>query len=920
MSPSRTGDPGESADPRAHSIPQFASAPGEPGMAADLADIESLVAKLTRDLATGTAVALPGNTYFLDDGRVLCRERQRGDSRYPYGRNGLNFWVHASGRMYGNNGLFFLFLPSGPGQDPPIAFFAGARRSEREPFAPLALLPVPLLPEGETQVVQRYTVIGHDATYFVTQTESLTTAVRVFVHQPQAGEPRIAFSLYLANTGKTSLDLYTSAYMNPFCRHQFGETGEDPWFKKVYVSTDADAAENALPPFVIAVNEDVDRMRSMTNFALVRRAAQREARASTAGAAPWLTSAVCTAQRGYFGSPRRGLASARFLTTGRFDEPTPLTVFNDNAVVGDLCRFALPAGEAAQLDYVLSLPADADALQRSLARPVTAGAVQAALDAVRAAAPPSQGHLAIEFQQPADHALDAATFNHFLSYLKQQVAVCAQTNGYMQPSPNSLVGIRDVFQAIEGHLYDDPRTARAKMLEALEYVLIDGRCPRQYSLPNNDQPGRADLREFIDQGAWVVSTLYTYAAATGDHAILHEPVGYHRVIPGLDHAIEPADETDTVLDHLVRIMDYLLRHRDPETGLLRALYGDWNDALDGLGTTDVPGEKFGTGVSVMATLQLYRNCAEIIELIERFAPRRCEKKRDQYARAREDLRAGLLATAIDNRGDQRRILHGWGDNRSYLVGGFADSDGQARDGLTSNAFWVIAGMLAADPSLRDDVLAAFDRLDGPYGLKTFEPGFEPDAPGVGRIPKLPIGTAENGAAYVHATTFGIMALFLMGEPRRAWDQIHKILPFAPHQQGLSHTPFVMPNSYAHNPELNLTGQNMNDWQTGCSNVLLKLIIWHVFGVQPTFDAVRLAPATFSPFGKASLTCTLHGRRLRVVLRRGDVAARTFVLNGKPLGDAVRAHDTLRTRIALVPYAQLETDKENTIEVVDPASA
>ena len=207
-------------------------------------------------------------------------------------------------------------------------------------------------------------------------------------------------------------------------------------------------------------------------------------------------------------------------------------------------------------------------------------------------------------------------------------------------------------------------------------------------------------------------------------------------------------------------------------------------------------------------------------------------------------------------------MHGWGDQRSYFVGSFHDSDGLARDSLTSNAFWVLSNMLAEDPSLKKDILAAFERLDSPYGLKTFEPGFASHAPGVGRITKLPRGTAENGATYVHATTFAIAALFRMGEPKMAWQQIEKILPFSPHHQQPSHSPFVMPNSYVDAPQLNLTGQSMNDWQTGCSNVLLKLLLRYAFGFQPQLNHLCVAPAQWHPFDSLELTALAHGRRIR----------------------------------------------------------
>ncbi len=68
--------------------------------------------------------------------------------------------------------------------------------------------------------------------------------------------------------------------------------------------------------------------------------------------------------------------------------------------------------------------------------------------------------------------------------------------------------------------------------------------------------------------------------------------------------------------HLVRIMEYLLENRDHEhTKCVLALYGDWNDALDGLGRSQDPNKEYGTGVSVMATLQVYQNLCEMLEIM-----------------------------------------------------------------------------------------------------------------------------------------------------------------------------------------------------------------------------------------------------------------------------------------------------------------
>ena len=914
------------------------------GLTAELLEIRELLHQCESEIKAGRARRLPGNAAFLADGRILCRERSRGDSRYPYGTDGFNFWVNASGYMHGNRGLFFLFLPSLDGQEPPITFFAGCRPSGTNPFISSALLPVPFVSEGESRVTNRYTVIGHDASYFVTETPEMHGVVRVFVDQSRPEHAHIIFSVLVQNSTSRPLEVYTSAYMKPFCRHQFVETHEDRWFKKILVEPYSTLASErrerngdasvVLPPFVITTNEDVDRFHSISNYAILRRAVS--ARNNSTGeqlrvsidrgnnvsstdpadeSAVNIVAQESTSRLGYVGSSRRGLNSASFLTTGRLERDVPLTVFNENAIVGDLLRVTLPVDSSLRTDYTFSIPESRDILDLELDRPIGPVDADLALQTVRQRVNQT-GDLSITVREPATTDLEANVFNRFIPFLKKQVAVCAMLKGYMNSSPNSLIGFRDVLQAVDGHLYDQPKEARSKILEILNYVLVNGRCPRQYSLPINGSPGRADLRNFIDQGVWAISTVYNYIAVTGDTTLLGEVVGYHQVHASEEGVMSPSRESDSVLEHLLRIMDYMALQRDPETGLVLTLYGDWNDALDGLGTSSDPREQFGTGVSAMTSIQVYQNCAEILELLARFAPGRFGDHVARLEQLRKQLREGLMKHLVVRQGDQRRILHGWGDQRQYFVGSFHDSDGLARDGLTSNAFWVLSNMLQEDPTLREDILAAFERLDSTYGLKTFEPGFAPDAPGVGRITKLPRGTAENGATYVHATTFAIAALFRMGEPEKAWQQITKILPFSSHHHDPSHSPFVMPNSYVENLQLSLTGQSMNDWQTGSSNALLKLLVRHVCGFQPEIDHLRIAPAGWYPFESLELIAMAHGHRIQLVCSHSDVQQRRILLNGEEL-ENTSADELSGILVAEISYSDMASSKINEIIVTDP---
>lgn len=848
------------------------------------------------------AAAMPGNAYVLNEQAVLAEPRDNGDSRYPFGADGFNFWVYASGYMHSNEGLFSQFLRAAEGQEPTIAFFAALPNPDGT-YTRLPLLSVPRLDEAESADTQRYTVLTSTAAYFITETLNHRFAARVMVTADKA----ISFSTLATVLSGQPQDLILSSYFNPFLRNQLFESGEDRWFKQVQ-ALPAGKAPNALGPFMIGVNEDKDRTTSITNHAVITRGL------TFTDPAAKLTRQEQTASRyQYVGGSRSSLHSPASLKSGTFGDPVELRTFIENSIAGTLTDIHLPTGATARLDTLFRQADDRATADAYAAETPNPEAIDAGLVALEGS--DTDNHAPLTFQigdNSAAPALPTATFNGFVEHLKRQVDFCAQIKGYVQLAINSLIGIRDVFQALEATAFWRPAPTRAKMLEALGYTAPDGRCFRQYSLPSTTGAvGRMDLRPFIDQGCWVVSAVHTYLRATGDFAFLDEPCGYHEILDESTGKVRQTTHKDSVLDHLVKILDYMLNQRDhAQTGCVRALFGDWNDALDGLGTCDDPKTPYGTGVTVMATLQVYQNCHELASLLQTLEnhPERARhaKHIKRYHEAADSLAASLTKHAVvRNDAGDTRLVHGWGDKRSYLVGSFKDPDGHARDGLTSNAFWVLAGMLEHDPSIAQPILAAFDRLDSKYGYKTFEPYFAEDAPGVGRIRKLPAGTAENAATYVHATAFAIMALFQMGRPKQAWDQLTKVLPFTDIHANLSHSPFVMPNSYGENTDKNIDGQCMNDWQTGSSNVILKLLIRYVAGFEPNLESLTIQPAAWAPFETFNFTASARGNPVTIQCDYTGKGPRTFSVNGtehKPEHDTTLGLDKL-----VLPYTALGKD-------------
>jgi cellobiose phosphorylase len=125
--------------------------------------------------------------------------------------------------------------------------------------------------------------------------------------------------------------------------------------------------------------------------------------------------------------------------------------------------------------------------------------------------------------------------------------------------------------------------------------------------------------------------------------------------------------------------------------------------------------------------------------------------------------------------------------------------------------------------------------------------------------------------------FGIGALFCMGFPKKAWKQLEKSLPFT--HEYISCSPFIMPNSYCFNKDKNIDGESMSDWHTGSSNVLLKILIRFVFGIEPHYEGLWVQPASYMPFEKFSLNIKIRNCNVCINYCNQNKGIREFKLNG-----------------------------------------
>lgn len=848
---------------------------------------------------------MPGKNYFIGED-ILVIPSGEGESRYPYGKNGFNYWTYANGYIHCNEGLFSPFLRAAEGAEPKIAFFVGINEeSSNSKQSVFSMTSVPCL-ENEPDNLHRFTVFSKAATFYIVETEQIYSCMRTFVV-----DKNIYFSLWVMNKTEEALQIFVSSYMNPFLKNALIENSTDRWFRQVKYNKDQN-----LGYFTLETYEEKDRGIMSTNFGLIRRASSESTQIQNCSAT--------TSRYGYVGGNTASLHASKVLRERDICEPKHATTFSETGICSDFVTIQLE--NECQLDMELCYTFEEAVFATLSKESITCDLVeQAYLELVKSEKPysmniqcealPTNGGILTgdllttgeplpidDVEQKPIH-LPTQVFNPFIHHLMKQVEFCSEIKGFIQLSHFSLIGIRDIFQAIEGYLFYRPLEAKTKMLEALSFGNLEGRMPRQYSLPKHVEANPAmDLRPFIDQGVWVISTISTYLKFTKDDAFLESECGYYDFVNEKSHIAVKNKHTDSVLVHLIRIMDYLLSNRDMETThCIKALYGDWNDALDGLGKSSDPQEEYGTGVSVMATLQVYQNLNEMIEILG-LVLRKDQMTQEAYCEinpilhkyaleegslssliayyqaAAEEIVKGLFTYAIQ----EERIVHGWGDKLSYFVGSNKDPDGVQRDGITSNAFWILSGLMkceAQNSHRKEYILNAYNRLESKYGLKTFEPAFEKGTYGVGRIPNLPAGTAENGATYIHASMFAVMSLFAIGESKLAWEEMVKLLPFT--HDKVSVSPFVVPNSYGLNAEFNIDGESMQDWQTGSSNVMLKTLIRFGVGFEPTYDGIRLQPPAFQPFASLKLSLVYLDRCIEITHRKETQGAqynREFFMN------------------------------------------
>lgn len=407
------------------------------------------------------------------------------------------------------------------------------------------------------------------------------------------------------------------------------------------------------------------------------------------------------------------------------------------AFAGDL---ELPPG--AEVEVCLALgQAGAFAEARALARRFRElEVVRRAKEEVRARWRERLAILRVETEDPAFDRL----VNDWLPY---QVLVARLWARCGPQQRGGAFGFRDQLQDVLPLFFLDPELARAQILLHAAQQFLEGDVLQWWHLSWEGRTGLAARNRASDPHLWLPYVVVRYVLATGDDAILDEPVPFlegRQIPPGADGIVfapRPSREVESLFEHCRRAIAFTLARLGPN-GLPLIGTGDWNDGLDRLGRRG-RGESVWLGCFLLEVLQGMRGLA---------AARGEEALATAWGQAASRLRTALrrmargdrFVRAIDDRGRELLIV----------------------DALSA-AWPVLADVVALEEGIRlvEAALAVLER-DGMV-LLLHPPFDERSEPYPGRIAAYPPGVRENGGQYSHGVSWLVDALLRLAERARA---------------------------------------------------------------------------------------------------------------------------------------------------------
>ena len=423
------------------------------------------------------------------------------------------------------------------------------------------------------------------------------------------------------------------------------------------------------------------------------------------------------------------------------------------------------------------------------------------------------------------------------------------------------LGYRDTAQDSMTIPHSNPAKCRQRIVELLKGLTTTGYGlhlfqPEWFEKNEGDKPFKsptvipeADKSSVIhgikdacsDDALWLVSAIVEYIKETGELEFADLKLPY------ADTYMEGSDFTESVYDHMKRILDFSTQQVG-QSGVCKGLRADWNDCLN-----------LGGGESAMVSCLHYWALNNFLELAKRL-----DRKDDveKYSDVAERVKTTINTVLWDG----KWFLRGFTASGRKIG---CDEDKEGKVHLESNAWAILSG--AADEEKAMQALETIDKyLYTPYGLLLNTPSYtEPDDE-IGFVTRVYPGLKENGSVFSHPNPWAQAAACRLGRGDLAMKFYLALCPY--HQNDMIEIRESEPYSYCQfisGKDHSRFGRARHPFMTGSGGWSYFTATRYILGIQPSFDELKVDPCIPAEWKEFSVVRRWRGATYNIEVKNPD---------------------------------------------------